>query len=283
MANTISFIIPVKNDIERLDTLLPSLRQYYSNERVILFSNETTEENLNSLKTNYVNQYNLELYVTDSTYHTDTPAKVYREMFSQYVKFPTDYLIKIDTDGLIYNRLSALDDSDLNIYYSCVFGSLHKIDNFYTPVFDFPTEKVYKPILRTEFYNYKIAMPTFVGGIVGFSKSAILKLILNDSFSVEKDAYYQNLYSSTRPNVSAALLKTNKISIDFVLGVACSACDVPMVDCPEIYSVCYHPHTDSFVSNILLDQTATLNELSNSAKYCFVHPVNRVTYKSLQM
>jgi glycosyltransferase involved in cell wall biosynthesis len=264
--STVSFIIPIKNEIERLDTILSSLRNSYPNERVVIFSNDTDISNITKITEKSV-EYNCELSIVGKTYSLDTPAKVYREIFRLYNLSPTDFLFKIDTDSLIYHPIQ-----DLENYKNTIFGTIHNTSDDGKALPSVSQTKIFTENLESS-KNYKLTMPTFVNAVIGFHSTVIQKFI--DSKIFENDSFFKNEYIRKR-GLNSVSLTTDNVSIDFVLGIACKKLNITFKEHPEIYSVCYLRETNSFMSNTPLETQPTLDEINDNIKYAFVHPVNRI-------
>lgn len=266
----ISFIIPIKDEVNRLDDLMPNLRKFYPNERVVFYANGIEESSIKSLQ-NAASSYNAEIFITDTIYTYASAGKLFRDIFNIYQEHPTEFLLRIDTDSFIYSPLRSF-----NGFENSIFGCINLIDDNGTPLSNPDNNKVFQP--STGNHTFLINMPTYLNGVIGFHKNVILNFIFNNTFAPENDEYYATSYiNNVRKHVSnPSVLSGIKLSMDYVLSLGASSLNIKLLDHPQIYSVCYNKFLNGFISNISLDTTTTLNELQNSARYSFVHPVNRI-------
>jgi len=267
----LSFFIPVKNEVDRLGVLLPNLRTVYPNERIVLYSNGSDSVAISGLS-NYSQEYNTEIfYNSGSVYLHDNAGQIFRDLINVYNESPTDYVIRLDSDCQIYSPLTGLES-----YSDSIFGCVHSASG--VPAYS--NDKIF---IENQSNNKKFffAMPTYVNGIIGYSSGALNQFIQNNYFDPSNDDSFYQSYCDFRSGCGFPTPSGSKIAIDYVLSYAASGLNIPLVDHPQIYSVCIqNPNVrpSSYISNILLDTTATESELNNSGKYAIVHPVNRYLY-----
>lgn len=269
--NTLSFFIPIKNEVDRLAALLPNLRSVYPNERVILYSNGSDSAIISGLN-NYSQRYNTEIFSNSgSVYLHNNAGQIFRDLINVYNESPTDYLIRLDSDCNIYSPLTGLES-----YSDSIFGCVHSASGISAYLGD-------KIFIENESNNQKffLTMPTYVNGVIGYSSGALNQFIQNNSFDPSNDDSFYQSYCDFRSDRGSPTASGSKISIDYVLSHVASELNIPLLDHPQIYSVCIQNpdvRPSSYISNILLDTTATQSELNNSGKYSIVHPVGRYLY-----
>ena len=262
---TISFFIPIKDEVDRIDNLLTNLRNFYPNERVVLYCNGTNEINVDILKQKS-NDYKTEIIFTKCIYNTKKAGKLFRDMFNWYIQNPTDILLRLDTDADVYKKIQ-----DFTGYENSVFGTVHRLDENKNPLPNTSNNKILN--IATNVSNpYTVVMPTFVNGVIGFDSISINTFIENNIFSETNDEEYYNSFKTLKGISNGP---SDYISMDFVLCEGIKKTNIRLLDHPEIYSVTFSNFLHLFYSNMILDSFTTLDELNNKEKYAFVHPVNR--------
>jgi len=264
--DNILIFIPVKNEINRLNILMPQLSAFYPTEKIVLYSNGSSDESviaINSLASQY---NNVETIFTTDIYQLSSCGVLFRDILNTFIKHQPDYILRIDTDVQINQRVD-----DFSGYEGSIFGCVHYVDENGTGFYPTSSTKVFAPYYGTS-GTYFNKMPTYVNGIIGFSSRAMYSLLGNDTFSESNDITYADLFQQERAPFNP---KKHKFSLDYILMSGLQTTNIPLLDHPQIYSVTYLTGLNTFISNQLLDRDSTLAEINNKEKYAFVHPVNR--------
>jgi hypothetical protein len=264
---TLTFIIPIKNETERLDSILTSIRNNYPTERIVLFANDVSEQNIPTM-VQYSEQFNTEYVFTDKIYSYETPAKLFRDIFDIFMQKPTDFLIRIDTDAFVHKPISNLEG-----YEDCVFGCVHERDeNTKEPIDSIDKNKIFSASENQ--HSLSKVMPTYVNGVIGFSAPLVQYFILKQTFAQKNDVLLIEKYKQSR-NITEEQLNTYPLWLDHILAIGCKEAGIKFKDHPEIYSLAYSRHVNLFMGNKFLNFQPCVDEINNKEKYAFVHPVDR--------
>ena len=263
---TLSFIVPIKNEFERLPNVLSSIRLNYPDERVVIYSNDTLNCNISSIMI-CASSFNTETFFTTKIYDYEAPAKCYRDFFTIFYQLTTDYFIKLDTDSIVHKKIGSLDGFENNI-----FGCVH-----YASGANPDSNKIFKSANLNHAFMV-LTIPDYVNGVIGFPKSVIDKFTELGTFNVENDLSFKERYMQNRSTddlLSSDVPSKVPLSLDHIFMLGCKDAGIELKDHPEIYSVTWVGRNDVYMGVEFLDIDQCDLEINNSEKYAFTHPVNR--------
>jgi hypothetical protein len=257
--STTSFVIPVKNRVEKLNKILSSIRTHYPQERIIIYSNGTQPENVPLIEDISV-KYATETHFTEPIYSYDTPAKLFRDIFDIFNENPTDFLVRIDTDAHVHRKINDLDSYAYGVI-GCVLDTQSQHN------------KVFQDAAHSGNFELTIPLP-YVNAVIIFPKNIIQKFLTLQTFDAKNDDYYKQKYLKARLNAFFDSADKIPLSMDHILMMGCQDANVQLLDHPEIYSVTKAKNNNFYIGAKPLDSNACSNEINNGEKYAFVHPVD---------
>jgi len=198
MDGSLSFIITCHNDYHLLEALLDSLRKKHTNTIVSVISDGDDNSKIEDI----CNKFNASYFYFDRSYTIESGFKFWRNIFKVYDLYPTEFLIKLDTDVRIDREITLTKD-----YYDCMFGTIRNLP---------------KQFIQN--------------GIRGFHKN-IIKQIKSSAYYYN-DSYFTNKFLEGKIFDTQNKYKSNNlISTEFLMYEMCTVLEnIKITNHPEIIS-----------------------------------------------
>jgi len=177
----ITFVMHTYQDAKRADWALSNLRKHYPRSRVIVI----VDGDPDPLPDTFVEKYGVELQRTDRLMLLENGAAYLLNRMEQFLKKPTKYMIKIDTDTGFHRRFKYMPKYDV---FGCVL------------------------------YLGTSGPHTIRGGFYGFSGDAIKEIYESDVFS-SPDLDITEWYTRRKGDVKLLEEDTTMLEACYLLGL----------------------------------------------------------------
>lgn len=201
----LTFFMQVHNDVREARWALTQLRKYYPLARLIVVSDNNDSPAWPRLARRFGATY----HQGASLYPTACGGQILQRMLDCFMKAPTAYLFKIDTDTQTHRRFDFLPTG------RCVFGTLE-----------------WETFARKESLN---DLPSIQGGFVGYTREAA-ELIYKSRVLLSADLVSD--FAGTYADVPEIRERAERgmVSTDFLLRYACRKLAIDCVAFPEVRS-----------------------------------------------
>lgn len=195
----ITFFMGLYHDHDRAEGALSRLRTHYPEARLILRSDGDNDPAYHKL----ADKFGAEYWQEERLYPIENGGDMITRILELFLRRPTKYYLKIDTDSAIFRRFNYLPDQ------SGVYGSLQTSKN---------------------------GCRSIQGGFVGFSEDALRK-ILDSGLLADirlKDPFAYSLDSAYFFRMSRRVNRSGLCSFDWIIGWVASELQLPMFSFKEV-------------------------------------------------
>ena len=202
---TITIAVTTYNDTPLLAQCLNSVRNTYPSARLITISDGWNDPIIQQV----AQGFSSECYYDDRLFYLEKGTSMWKRYFDLYLKQPTDYFFRIDTDTLFHRPLKSLPASH------CYFGFLQEM----------------------EVPNRKEKIPFVQGGCMGFPAQTIDAIC--SSGILDDEDINRRPYETWGIGFSRYMPDRGLISVDKMMGYIAFRLSIPAKQHCEIYSQWY--------------------------------------------